>query len=177
VGGGGVAIGTTFNGRGEHKFRFAATKVPRQCSLVLLVKVGLVKVRRLEVEPEAHLNNIKNSVRTAKKTQHFTITNINWLTLFKEIIVVYSENHTKNINALGRQNEELTEFKAGIKQVCFKGVRHCYVVVQAIMNCEVQQFKTERLSFKYILGKLKNPEIQYSRTEPKNKKIMQNITS
>jgi hypothetical protein len=47
---GGVAIGTTFNGRGEHKFRFAATKVPRQCPLVLLVKVGLVKVRRLEVE-------------------------------------------------------------------------------------------------------------------------------
>jgi hypothetical protein len=47
---GGVAIGTTFNGKGEHKFRFAATKVPRQCPLVLLVKVGLVKVRRLEVE-------------------------------------------------------------------------------------------------------------------------------
>jgi hypothetical protein len=34
---------------GEHKFRFAATKVPRQCPLVLLVKVGLVKVRHLEV--------------------------------------------------------------------------------------------------------------------------------
>jgi hypothetical protein len=51
VGGGGeVAIGATFNGRGEHKFRFAATNVPRQCRLVLLVKVGKVKVRRLEVE-------------------------------------------------------------------------------------------------------------------------------
>jgi hypothetical protein len=37
----GVAIGTTFNGR-EHKFTFAATKVPRQCPLVLLVKVGSV---------------------------------------------------------------------------------------------------------------------------------------
>jgi hypothetical protein len=46
---GGVAIGTTFNG-GTHKFRFAAMKVPRQCQLVLLVKVVLVKVRRLEVE-------------------------------------------------------------------------------------------------------------------------------
>jgi hypothetical protein len=44
-----VAIGTTFNG-GGHKFRFAATKDPRQCPLVLLVKVALVKVRRLEVE-------------------------------------------------------------------------------------------------------------------------------
>jgi hypothetical protein len=46
--GGGVAILLT--GGREHKFRFAATKVPRQCPLVLLVKVGLVKVRRLEVE-------------------------------------------------------------------------------------------------------------------------------
>jgi hypothetical protein len=30
-----------------------------------------------------------NSVRTAKKTPHFTITKINWLKLFKEIIAVY----------------------------------------------------------------------------------------
>jgi len=37
----------------------------------------------------------KNSVRTSKRTPHFTITKINWLTLFKEIIGVYSENHTK----------------------------------------------------------------------------------
>jgi hypothetical protein len=28
----------------------------------------------------------KNSVRTSKRTLHFTITKINWLTLFKEII-------------------------------------------------------------------------------------------
>jgi hypothetical protein len=43
-------------------------------------------------------------VRTAKKTQHFTITQINRLTLFKEIIAVYSENHTKHINKLSGQN-------------------------------------------------------------------------
>jgi hypothetical protein len=35
----------------------------------------------------------KNSVRTSKRTQHFTITKLNWLTLFKEINAVYSENH------------------------------------------------------------------------------------
>jgi hypothetical protein len=35
----------------------------------------------------------KNSVRTAKKTLHFTITKINWLTLFKEIIAVYSQSY------------------------------------------------------------------------------------
>jgi hypothetical protein len=40
----------------------------------------------------------KNSVRTAKKTPHFTITTINWLTVFKEIIAVYSENRTELIN-------------------------------------------------------------------------------
>jgi hypothetical protein len=37
----------------------------------------------------------KNSVRTSKRTPHFTITKINWLTLFKEIIAVYSENNRK----------------------------------------------------------------------------------
>jgi len=49
----------------------------------------------------------KNSVRTSKRTPHFTITKINWLTLFKEIIAVYTENHKKPINTLCRQNEEL----------------------------------------------------------------------
>jgi hypothetical protein len=41
----------------------------------------------------------KNSVRTSKKTQHFTITKINWLTLFKEIIAVYTEKYTNTRNA------------------------------------------------------------------------------
>jgi hypothetical protein len=40
----------------------------------------------------------KNPVRTSKRTPHFTITNINWLMPFKEIIAVYSEYHTKPIN-------------------------------------------------------------------------------
>jgi hypothetical protein len=40
----------------------------------------------------------KNSVRTSKRTPNFTITKINFLTLFKEIIAVYSENHAKPTN-------------------------------------------------------------------------------
>jgi len=40
----------------------------------------------------------KNSARTSKRTPHFTITKTNWLTLFKEIIAVHSENHAKPIN-------------------------------------------------------------------------------
>jgi hypothetical protein len=50
----------------------------------------------------------KNSVRTSKRTPHFTITKINWLTLFKEIIAVYSENYTKPIN----KNAELLILKS-----------------------------------------------------------------
>jgi hypothetical protein len=38
---------------------------------------------------------VKNSVRTSKRTPHFTITKINCLTLFKEIIAVYTEDHAK----------------------------------------------------------------------------------
>jgi hypothetical protein len=36
----------------------------------------------------------KNSVRTSKRTLHFTITKTNWLMTFKEIIAVYTENRT-----------------------------------------------------------------------------------
>jgi hypothetical protein len=39
----------------------------------------------------------KNSVRTSKRTRHFTITKINWLILITEIIAVYSENHTNAV--------------------------------------------------------------------------------
>jgi hypothetical protein len=49
----------------------------------------------------------KNPVRTSKRTPHFTIRKINWLTLFKEIIAVYSENHAKPII----QNEALLTVK------------------------------------------------------------------
>jgi hypothetical protein len=40
----------------------------------------------------------KNSVRTSKRTPHFTITKINWLMVFKEIIAVFRENHAEPIN-------------------------------------------------------------------------------
>jgi hypothetical protein len=41
------------------------------------------------------------------------MTTINWLTQFREIIAVYSENHTKHINTLSRQNSEVMDVKAG----------------------------------------------------------------
>jgi hypothetical protein len=56
----------------------------------------------------------KNSVRTSKRTPYFTITKINWLTLFKEIIAVYSQNHTKPINTLRVKNAELLIIAGGV---------------------------------------------------------------
>jgi hypothetical protein len=55
----------------------------------------------------------KNFVRTSKKTQYFTIANINWLMLFKEIIAVHSENHMKPVRSLCGQNKDLLIVKAG----------------------------------------------------------------
>jgi hypothetical protein len=37
----------------------------------------------------------KSLVRTSKETQHFTVRNISWLMLFKVIISVCAETHTK----------------------------------------------------------------------------------
>jgi hypothetical protein len=59
------------------------------------------------VKPKSPLNIITNSIRTAKKTPHFTITEINWLTLFKEVIAVYSENRTKLKHTQSGQNAQL----------------------------------------------------------------------
>jgi hypothetical protein len=50
------------------------------------------------------------SVRTAKKTEHFTTTKINRLTLFKEIIAVYSENHTNQIKARTQMSSGLLHY-------------------------------------------------------------------
>jgi hypothetical protein len=38
------------------------------------------------------------SVRTSKRTPHFTITNVNFLTLCKEIVCVYMDNHVEPTN-------------------------------------------------------------------------------
>jgi hypothetical protein len=56
----------------------------------------------------------KSPGRTAKKAQHFTVTKINWLTLFKEINAVYGENYVKPRNTPYGQNAELLEVKADV---------------------------------------------------------------
>jgi hypothetical protein len=48
---------------------------------------------------EVHLNN-KNSVLTSKETTNRLHDNDHLVTLFKEIIAVYSEKHTKPTNIL-----------------------------------------------------------------------------
>jgi hypothetical protein len=48
----------------------------------------------LNTEEMGYLNNIKEFISYLKRTQHFSFTMINWLMLFKEIIPVYTENHT-----------------------------------------------------------------------------------
>lgn len=51
----------------------------------------------------------KNSIRTARKTWHFSITKNNFLTVFQEIMLVYSDNNTKTIKI----KEELPMVEAG----------------------------------------------------------------
>jgi hypothetical protein len=50
------------------------------------------------IKAEARLMMFKNSVRTSKRTPHFTIKKINWLMLFKEVMGFCNENHTKPLN-------------------------------------------------------------------------------
>jgi hypothetical protein len=55
----------------------------------------------------------KNSVRTSKRTLHFTITKINSLTLFKEMIAVYSESRKEQINRYCGHYAVLLNVKVG----------------------------------------------------------------
>jgi hypothetical protein len=57
----------------------------------------------------------KNSVRTSKKTQRVSMTAINWLMLFKEIIAVNFENYTKHKYILWEKGK-LYIVKAGDKR-------------------------------------------------------------
>jgi hypothetical protein len=79
----------------------------------------------------------KNSVLTAKKTPHFTITKINWLTLFKEIIAVYTENHTKHKKCrlidLKQRDMQLPFGLKGFKQD--KNARHVCPRHRCILVC------------------------------------------
>jgi hypothetical protein len=43
---------------------------------------------------------LKDTVRSSKKTLHFSIENIKWLTPFKKTITAYTENHIKRKNTL-----------------------------------------------------------------------------
>jgi hypothetical protein len=69
------------------------------------------------LKPKLALIIFKYLVRNAKKTQHFTITKISWLTLFKKIIDFYTDNQTEPINTLCGQNAELLIVIAGFKRL------------------------------------------------------------
>jgi hypothetical protein len=44
------------------------------------------------------LRNNQELVHRAERTQHFTITEVDWFLAFNEIIAVYCENHKKCLN-------------------------------------------------------------------------------
>jgi hypothetical protein len=76
-------------------------------------------------EAEYILNIIRKLVLSWKKTQRFSITNISWSILFKDVITLYFENHMKSINTLcGKMQNYLS-----LKQWCielplgFKGLQ------------------------------------------------------
>jgi hypothetical protein len=67
---------------------------PRSKRGVSPSKMARLVNRRYPLKTELVYILFKNSVRASKRTPNFTIPKINWLMLFKEIIAVYSGNHT-----------------------------------------------------------------------------------
>lgn len=67
---------------------FTSLKVPRHCTLVLLAQIELFCIKGL----------FKNSFSTPKKAWRLFITKISQSMLYREIIILYSENLTKHTN-------------------------------------------------------------------------------
>jgi hypothetical protein len=68
-------------------------------------------VRTSETSVDNHFTRQYNPEDSSE--QPITITNIIWLTLFKEIISVHSDNNMKSINTLCGQSPELLIVKTG----------------------------------------------------------------
>jgi hypothetical protein len=68
---------------------------------------------------------IMNSGRTSKKTLHFTIISISLLMLFREIILVYAENHTRPINTKYTVTYWFLKDMAHTASTGFKGLITC----------------------------------------------------
>jgi hypothetical protein len=68
--------------------------------------VQMIPVRTFARQTEAHLNNslFKNSVRTSKKTQQFTITWINCPVLFKNSFYLFWESRETHIYRMQMTN-------------------------------------------------------------------------
>jgi hypothetical protein len=49
---------------------------------------------------------LNNEAHAADRTQHFTVTNVNWFMMLEEVITLYSENNTRPINTLFGPNAE-----------------------------------------------------------------------
>jgi hypothetical protein len=60
----------------------------------------------VEFSADVPLLVFKNSVRISQETHYVSATKPNRLMLFREIIAVYFENHTKHRNTLCGQNDE-----------------------------------------------------------------------
>jgi hypothetical protein len=61
-----------------------------------------------DIKPWANQITFKHSVRTSKKTQHLTITTINWLMPFREIFYVFYEKTRKEVASESRNNRTLS---------------------------------------------------------------------
>jgi hypothetical protein len=73
---------------------------------------------------------LTNSAPIAEITKHFSITKINWIRLFREIITVYLQNHVNSIYTLCVPIADLLSVKTGGMFIVTTGLervkrKHC----------------------------------------------------
>jgi hypothetical protein len=78
-------------------YKYNVSLFPKIKGLITAI-TNLLQQDYTALYPKRLSSLFKNAVHTSKKTPHFTMTKINWLLLFREIITVYYVNHMRHIN-------------------------------------------------------------------------------
>jgi hypothetical protein len=91
----------------EHVVRRTTGTISAERQYRHIAKDGSIRCSSFALKRKEYLLIVENYIPTTKGTQHLSTAKINWLMLFKEIIIVYSENHPKTAKKLFWHNARL----------------------------------------------------------------------
>ena len=89
----------------------------------------LINRRKFPCKYECSIYMYKDSVCTSQRTESVTIIRASSLLMFREILADYCKNHTKHINRVCRQNDEILILYQ-VVPLAFKPLKRCIIITR-----------------------------------------------